>query len=303
MSWIIIALIAPFIWSIVNHVDKYLVSKYFKGGIGALMIFVGVIALPLALIIFVFSPDVFTVSIYDVALLLATGLLYNMAVLLYLDALEKEDASLVVPFWQLTPVFTYFFGLFLLSEQIEQHKIIGGVIVLFGALLLSFKKRNGKLKLRKEIFYTMIVSSVYLALGNVLFKKAAVEDFSFWTSIFWNQVGMFLFGLICFASTLYRQQFIKALKENSKTIIGVNILEQIFETIGIIVNNYAILLAPVAIIILIEYSVQPLFVFLLGIIFTLLFPRFIKEDISKKNLALKFVSILIMAVGVYLVTN
>ena len=32
MNWFLIALLPPALWSVTNHFDKYLLSKFFKGG-------------------------------------------------------------------------------------------------------------------------------------------------------------------------------------------------------------------------------------------------------------------------------
>lgn len=38
MNWFLIALIPPTVWAATHHFDKYLLSKYFKGGgVGALL--------------------------------------------------------------------------------------------------------------------------------------------------------------------------------------------------------------------------------------------------------------------------
>ncbi len=306
MSWIIIALIAPFIWSIVNHVDKYLVSKYFHGeGIGGLMIFVGIVSIPFALAILYLYPEVFSIPSAHIWVLITTGIIYNFAILFYLYALEEEDASLVVPFWQLSPVFAYMLGIMLLGETLGGMQLVGSLITLVGAVILSLELGDdSRLKLKKKAVLLMVLSSLCIALENVIFKKFSIpEDSFFWVSVFWNQVGMIVFAVGCLFIASYRQSLKKICKQNSTGVLSLNILEQIIETIGSMVNYFALFLAPAALITLVTYSAQPLFVFVLGVILTILFPRFIKEDISKKNLVLKFVSILIMAVGVYLVTK
>lgn len=266
------------------------------------MIFVGVVALPVGLALYVTNPEVMDISNIDKFSLIVSGLLYNVAVLLYLFALEKEDASSIVPFWQLSPVFAYFFGILFLDEILSVDKLLAGLIVIFGALLLTLKFRKGeKMKVNARVAFIMVLSSVFIALGYVMFKDSTSEDASFVVSMFWNQVGMFIFGLACFLIPKFRREFTNVVYQNSTGVLGLNIVEQIFEILGVVANNFALLLAPAALVILVEYSAQPMFVFLFGIIFTLLFPKFIKEDMSKRNLAIKFVSIIIMSLGIYLI--
>lgn len=304
MHWFFVALIAPFLWSLVNHIDKFILSRYFHGGgAGGLMIFIGVTALPIALLIAFFDPSVLTsVSARDISLLIGSGIFYNVAVYLYMVALEKADASYVVPFWQLTPVFAYFFGILFLNEFLSAEKLLGGAIVLLGAFLLSLNlKTKGKISIESRTVLVMLTSSALLALGYILFKDAEAVVSSFWTSMFWNQIGMLIFGVVFFLIPPFQREFLEVIRENSTAVLGLNIFEQILEVLGIIANNFAILLAPAALVILVEYTFQPLFVFALGVFLTLLAPSLVKEDISKRTLLQKCLAILIMGAGLLLV--
>ena len=302
MSWFFVALIAPLLWSLVNHCDKFILSRYFKGGgSGGLMIFSGVVGLPLAVALFIFFPEVLSVSITDALILIGTGLLYNIGVYLYLLALEHEDASYIVPFWQLVPVFSYFIGIFVLGEYISSSKILSGIVVLVGALILSIEFDRGYFRINRRTVKIMVASSLALALSYTLFKKSTIDDSSFILSMFWNQFGFFLFGALCFMVPKYRGEFLNVIDQNSSGVLGLNIVEQAVETIGVMASNFSVLLAPAALVILVEYTAQPFFVFAEGIILTILFPQFVKEDISHGNLAQKFVSIIIMAIGLYMI--
>lgn len=305
MNWFLVALGAPFVWSLVNHCDKIILSRYFKGGgSGGLMIFVGVVALPLAIIVGFINPEVLSVSSQNIFYLILSGLLYNVAVFLYLKALETEDASYIVPFWQLAPVFSYILGVIFLQEFLSSDKILASFIVILGALILSVEFKKGqKISINKGIAGIMVLSALFIACTNVFFKKSAIDDLPFIVSMFWNQIGMFIFALAFFANYKFRKEFLDVIKQNSSKVLGLNIFEQIGEVVGIVINNYAILLAPVAIVVLVEYTAQPLFVFIEGIIFTLLFPKLVHEDISRNNLIQKFVSIVIMGIGLYLISH
>ena len=70
MNWFFIALIAPFLYAITNHIDKYLISKYIKEGkVGALIMFsalFGIFALPIILVI---NPMVLNISLWQIIIL------------------------------------------------------------------------------------------------------------------------------------------------------------------------------------------------------------------------------------------
>jgi drug/metabolite transporter (DMT)-like permease len=56
MNWFLIALIGPVLWALVNHIDKYIISKYFTGrGVGSLVLFTSASGLIISLVILVFG--------------------------------------------------------------------------------------------------------------------------------------------------------------------------------------------------------------------------------------------------------
>lgn len=296
------SLIAPFLWSLLNHADKYLISKYSKEvGIGGLVVYSSLFAIFIAPIAFFLSDtSVFDLFGSEKFFLAIAGAMYSIAILFYLYALEKEDASYVVPFWLLAPVFGFLLGIIFLGETIEPIKVLGAIVVLLGAVILSIEFEQKK-KIKSIAVVLMLASALTIALSDIIYKKFA-EHVDFWPSVFWNQIGMVTFGIICLIFVAnYRRSFISSVKEGGKEIATLNIAGETIQSIAIIANNYALILAPVALVLLATYTFQPLFVFIEGILLTLFFPKISSENISKKHLIQKGVSILIMAIGVYLV--
>jgi uncharacterized membrane protein len=300
MSWFFVALVAPFLFSIVNHAEKIILSRFFRGsGSGGLMIFIGVVAVPVAIAIRIFiGPTASNLS--DSIILIGSGFLFSVASFLFLKTLEDHDASYVVPFWQLTPVFAFFFGIVLLEEYIETGKIAGSLIVICGAIFLSFNFSGKKVSFDFRSIITMTLSSLTLALSYVSFKFISIEAI-FWESLFWNQIGIALFSFVFFLVPKYREEFFISFRENSHKIMALNTAVQVVDLAGVIVANFAVRLAPAAIVILVEYSFQPLFVFLLGLIFSVLFPKFVSEDLSRRVVLQRFIAILFMTGGLLFV--
>lgn len=297
--WLSIALIAPFLWAIVNHADKYLLSKYFKnkGGVGPLMIFstlFGAIVLP---IVFYIEPKVFAISAHDVLILIVAGVLSAVAIALYLFALEVEEASVVVPFWQTIPVFGYIIGYFLFDEVFTGKQLLAGLAILLGALILVIDFQPlGKFK--TKIAGLMLLSSLIFASYEAMFRYVALEE-NFWVSVFWEHIGLVIVGiilLVCFKT--YRRGFLDILKSNSGPIISLNIGSEALTIVGNIIMNYALLLAPLAMVLLIS-SYQPVFVFLIGVALTFLLPKIHTEKMGKVELVQKIIAIAIMCIGSY----
>ncbi len=292
-------MVAPILWSVLNHVDKYLVSKFKNEvGVGGLAIFSSIFAVTLLPVVYYIDPSVVFADGKAILLLVVTGVFFSSAILCYLYALDRDDASHVVPFWFLIPVFAYVLGIFVLGEHIVTGKILASATILLGALILSLEFDEG-VRIKKQTPLLMIASSVLFAITDVVFKKFALDS-SFAVSVFWNQVGMVVFGLFClFFIKKFRHDFIKICREK-KLIWGLNLCGELVQSGATIVNFYAMLIAPVALVLVVNYTFQPLFVFAIGIFMTLFFPHISKERITKGHIIQKASALVVMTVGIYL---
>ncbi|MDO8659916.1 MAG: EamA family transporter [Candidatus Parcubacteria bacterium] len=303
MYWILLALISPILLTLVNHLDKYLLEKYFKdGGVGALMIFsslAGILVLPFAL--FFSSENVFRMPLYFIAILIIVGILSTLAVFAYLFALEDEEATVVVPFYQTIPIFSGVLGYFFLGEKITTPQMIGMFIIIAGSIILSLELDEiNNFKFKTKAVVLMLISSFLFTINAIIFKIIALES-SFWTSIFWENMGLFLTGLFIFIFfKKYRKLFLWVFKENRGKIMTFNIIGEVLVLIGNISLQYALILAPVALVLLVD-SYQPIFVLIWAFIFYFLYPKIFREKLDKKNLIKKVASILIIGLGTTIV--
>jgi drug/metabolite transporter (DMT)-like permease len=286
----------------VNHVDKYILSRYQEGrGIGAILIFSSlssIIVLPF--VAFFYRSKLFNISFIDFLALIIIGFLSASAFYFYLKAMDIEEASIVIPLFQCDPIFGYILSYFILKEALSINQILASVLVLTGIILLSFEiDADNNFRLKKKALLLVAVSSFLFALGGVLFKKLALVD-SFWISIFWQYVGLTIFGiLILIFYKKFRQDFICMISAPSLKIMSLNIMSELLYIIGGVANNFALLIAPVALVFVVN-SYQPLFVFIFGVLFTMFFPKFVSEKISQKHFLHKLISIIIILIGSFL---
>lgn len=301
-NWFLVALIAPILWSIVNHIDKYMLSKYLKDrGVGALLIFSAlssIIILPF--IAFFFYSEIFNISNYDFFILLFIGFLSAGAFYFYLMGMEAEEASIVVPLFQLIPVFGYFFGYLILGELLNTSQILSSLLIMFGIIVLAIEiDEESNLKLKTRVLYLITSSSLLFALHDTLFKKVAIIE-GFWISVFWQYVSLTVFGLlILIFIKKFRREFLSMFsKKLGGKFLLINLTSEILYIIGNLSNNFATLLAPLAIVLVVGSS-QPLFVFISAILLTIFLPKIAMEKISRKHLFHKLISILIIIIGSY----
>src|ERR1019366_1390423 len=88
--WLLFAFSGPVLWAASMHIDKYLVDKYFqKTSTAVLMVFNSVVDLLALPVIWYFIPEVFAVSPFAIAVMTASGALYVIAMLFYLQAIQS----------------------------------------------------------------------------------------------------------------------------------------------------------------------------------------------------------------------
>lgn len=300
MNWFLIALINPILLSAVNHFDKFLLSKYIKGGtVGALILFSALFAFIALPIIFLISPNVLSsVSLLQGLALMGNGGLLTLAILLYLYAMDSDEASYVVPFFELIPVFGFLLGFAILGEVLTMNQFIASITIILGSLIISVDVKTERYHLKKKLILLMVGSSFFYAINAVIFKSIASSQ-GFVDSLFWDMLGKFLLGVILFfVVKSYRTQFISLVKSNGRKIMSLNVLNEIMGIAGEISLIFAVLLAPVALVQSVG-SIQSPLVFLFGIILTLFFPHLGEESLERKVLIQKILGIAVISLGIY----
>ncbi|MBU2103589.1 DMT family transporter [Patescibacteria group bacterium] len=301
MTWFLISLIGPFLYAVTNFIDKTLLEKYFKsGGVGTLLIFSALLSALALPILFLFDTTVFSVGLFNIFVLSIVGILNVLVLFFYLKALEDEEASVTVVFYQLVPVFAYGLAFFILGETLTTLQLIAMAIVIFGTSIISFEvDTENNFKLRTKTIYYMVAASFCWALGSVIFKAVALEE-QVVRSLFWEHMMLTIIGIgLFFFVRTYREHFIVAVRENSVAIFSLNVLNETLFMAGNTIFAFAYLLGPIAVILLAE-SFQPLFAILIGVFMTVFFPRIISEKIHIKHLWQKGIAFAVTCLGTYL---
>ena len=206
--WLTLAFLGPVSWAVSTHIDKYLVDRYFRDSDTAvLMLFTALTGVALLPPIWWMEPAILEPPLIAIAVMMASGVLYMGAMLFYLRAIQGEEASVVAPLFQASTLFTFLLGYIFLHERLSAIQLLGGGLVVTGALGLSF---HGGLTMRgfkARLVLLMLGATFILAMSTVLFKFFAIRD-DFWTTTFWTFVGEGLFGILLFMRPDYRRQFI-----------------------------------------------------------------------------------------------
>jgi drug/metabolite transporter (DMT)-like permease len=300
--WLLFAFSGPILWAISTHLDKYLVERFFKHtSVGVMLIFtawMGVLLMPL---IWWYQPAVMALPTTSIALMALSGLLYMGAMFLYLQALQNEEATVVAPFFQASPLFAYILGYFILGETLSDVQMLGGALIIGGAFLLSVRLGQRRSAFKTRLVLLMLACAMALAISSLIFKMFALQD-EFWTTTFWMFGGEAVFGVGLLLIPSYRRQFMELLGKNTGALLAINGVNEVVNLGGGLSARYALLFAPLSLVQAIG-STTTMFIFLIGVALSLFVPRLGREDLSTRNLLQKGVSAVLITAGVILITR
>ena len=299
MNWFLIALIGPALWALVNHIDKYIISKYFSGrGVGSLVLFTSASGLIISVVILVFGFSHIFIRPLSAIIIGINGAILVAAFIPYLYALEKEEASWASSIYQLIPVFGYILALIFLHEQLTTLQLFASLLIVIAAVFISLDFSQ-KMKLKAKPFLFMVLSSFMIAVNALIFKIIALDE-TYWGTAFWEYIGGGIFGLLLFSFVpLYRVQFIATVKKAKTAVLSINLVSELLNIAAKLAANFASLLAPLALVWVVN-GFQPMIVFIYGVILTVFIPRLGKENISRKVVTQKLSAMVVMLVGIWL---
>jgi uncharacterized membrane protein len=302
MSWLFFAFSGPVLWAISVHLDKYLVERFFKeSNVAVLLVFTAFIGILMLPFIWFFEPSVFGPDVASIAVIMLSGILYMAAMLLYLQALQGEEASVVAPFFQASPLFGYVLAYGVLGERLSGVQMVGGALIIAGATIVSLRSGRGFGVFKLRLAMLMLACGFILAIASLIFKIFAVRV-QFWTTTFWMFVGEAAFGAALLMIRSFRREFVALLRTNTAALLSFNASNELINLGGGLGNRYALLFAPLSLVQAIG-STTTLFVFLFGMALSVACPQLGRESLSRRELAQKGIAAAFVAAGVALVTH
>jgi drug/metabolite transporter (DMT)-like permease len=298
MLWFWLSITAALLWSINNHLDKYLYERYYRDSIpGALMFLSAGLGGLFALVILVVHPVALTVPLPRVALLLLAGVLDFCYIFPYIHALMRDEASRVAPLFQVGPIFSFILAWVFLHEHLSVHELLAAITLIGGAFAINLDLDNG-LRFKKDVFGLMLVATGLFSLETFLFKYGALHV-GFWSGAFYQYLGACLSGLVlAIISRKYRQAFLGIIRANHRSVFTLSLTAEVLSTTARVSLNYASLLAPLALVTSVA-NTQPFFVIAIGILLTIFAPKFGKESITGRHLVQKLACSVIIFIGTY----
>ena len=296
MSWIVYGIVGVFLWAIANVFDKIMRASFLKSTM-PLVIGFTLVHFPLSLFLVIQNKAYLTPTNYLIPAFIS-GVAITCAIMAYIKALSREEASRVVTFFQLTPVFVLVLAAVFLKERLLVSEYLAFILLLSGGLLISIKKIKDQFHLSPAI-WLMIVSCFCAAIAQTLLKFAHALN------SFWNIFSLFYFGMgsgyfILFVlNSKARNNLFQTMK--NKVFLFLLLSSGVLSFLGFMLHNKAILTGPVTIVSTFS-SIQSFFVLVIATVLSIQFPKYIQEDKNPKVLGVKLIAILLMFMGLALLS-
>ena len=304
MSWLVFVVIAVIFDSLRIFIDNYTSDVYFKDKHAVSQkLFFGYLFTIAAIIIATISGfDFLNIPIATFALLLLAGFFHSFSGIPYYKALEIDDSTNIGIFIQLSPVLYLIFGWFLLGEAFSPLQLLAFIIILAGPLLIVFssRKRSRKIKMR-AVFYAAIYVLIDV-IGNIIFVKENLSGINFLTEIAIVFLGKGIGNLIIvYCRPKWRKRYKNVVKSSKKKVYRPMLFNFTTTVIKDFAYRGALTAAPaVAIASVASDSAEPIVIFFMGLLLTLIWPKFGREKLQKKVILVHFIATILVVIGIVL---
>jgi drug/metabolite transporter (DMT)-like permease len=312
LEWLILAFLGTVFFSGAGVLDKLLLSKCTndsKAYIVCQVLAQQLFTIPVLLIV---GPK----FMYPESLIaMLFGCLQIFPAFFYMKAMQTEEASKVSAMEYVYPVFVFIGSVFLFGEVLDLKCCAGGLLLVAGTLLLSYKKnvivsgsnsRGPKIltnlvalspTIKPFMSYWILTAIYYLSLKYLL---VSMDEWHLYT---WSSLG----GIMVVLPLLSKQSIRSEVTDffaGGGVAVGALISEEIFQFLGLIFSMFAYAIGSVTLVSSVG-ALQPILTVLLILGLGVLAPKLAKEmneRTDRRALVQKGISFLVVMMGIYFVS-
>jgi hypothetical protein len=296
--WIFIAVVSYALLALASLIDKFLLTGPLQNP-KTYVFYIGM----LGGIIFLLIPFGFLEfpALPLIALGLSTGILRTFALLALFSGLRHFEASRIVPaIGGAVPVIMAILTILLFKENdiLSPENLIAFMLLVGGTVLISIE-RHAAVTLQ-SLKYSMIAAFFFSSF--LVLSKVVYEAQTFFSGFIWILMGVFLSSLAFLAFKDVRSEVFGRKKAVPRKMSMLFIGNQAMAGGAVLLQNLAVALVPLGLLAFVGAlaGFQYAFLFFLALFLSTTFPRFLKEEISRKVLAQKVVSIVLVGTGLVL---
>lgn len=298
MSWLIVAVLAYFIFAVVFLIDKYVLVGSIKNP-KLYTFYTGV--LRVLIVVLIPFVDFKFPGVYQIILSFLAGGFFVFALLWFFKGLQLFEPSIVVPAIGGTiPVFTFLFVLIVSAgkEIPAPRDLLVLLILIYGSVLISYEKDK---KVSFESLRISLTAAFFFALFFVFAKYVYLAQ-PFLQGFIWISLGGFLTTLLFLLLKEVRDNLFGVRLKIPTETMAIFVSNQVMGAGANLLQNWAVALAPLAYVAVVNALQGVQYVFLLGlaVLLSVKFPQILKEEISREVIFRKIIAILLIGGGLVL---
>lgn len=305
MNWLVFVAINVLSDSSRIYTDNYISDVYFKGRGAMSQKYFYAIIYPLLGVLMAFCSgiDFSAAPAHVFVLFFISGLLTALAGIPYYKALESEDSTNLGIFIQLAPVLYLILGWAFLGDNISLLQLLAFVIILAAPLMIIFSTRK---RSRKVKFHAFLYAFLYVlidVIGNLIFVKESTPDLNFFSELALVFLGSGIGNLIIMlAMPKWRKRFNRVYKGSRGRVLLPLAFSCVVGVVKTITYRAALTFAPaVALASVAADSTEPIVIFFMGLILTLIWPKFGREKLDRKTILVHLAATVLVVVGIVLI--
>lgn len=303
MNWLILVAAAVVLDSLRIFIDNYVSDAHFKGtGAVSQKLFYAYAYIAVAFLAFVFLWDEVTaIPLVTILILILSGIISSVAGIFYYKVLEIDDSNNLAIFIQLAPLLYLIYD-WITGAEFSPLQLVAFVVILLAPFLIIFSSRKNarKTKIRATLLaFFYVVVSVF---GNILFVQVNSDTFSLGLVIAFIFLGKGVGNLfIIYSQPKLRNRFWSVFRKGHGRVMRPLIFNSLVGFVKDFAYRAALVTAPtVALASVVSDSSEPVVIFILGIILTLIWPKFGREKLDRKTVLVHFASTILIVIGIIL---
>ena len=302
MLWLILSLFAALAWSISMFFDNYITDELYKGKTPQSMKGVnGVFVIIFALLIYAIAqPE--PLALWQIVAFLIAGAVNSLATIPYYLGLRTEESTSAIIYFQLIPVIYLICDWALFNEQISLQQVIGFLVIIAAPFVVIFSRHHAKsrhMEIRAALFF---LGYVFLSAGSNIISTQIGGHVDYLTMFFWyllGRGGMDVLVYLC--NPKWRQRTKNVLKRHRPKLLLSCFVDQALSIAADCASRLSLIIGIAAISSVITNAAELIMTFALGIILSLIWPKFGREKLHKHVIIAHLVAVILCVIGVIII--
>jgi uncharacterized membrane protein len=298
MDWLILSVLASMLWALGTIIDKYILTKHMQDPISYQLLYVATES-PVLLLLLLFTNVSSAFPWFALGIVAGVG--HYLGLILYFKAMMIEEASRVISLFYMGPIFVLILASILLNEALTSSMTVGVVLLVLGAVSISYKRVEGKSSVISPALGLLLLCSLTLS-GYEVLTKYVLGSLDLTSYLFWEFAGFLVAGFSMFSHPKTRRRFIINIKGMSRAVLFWRFANTYMSLIALILY-FAAMSISLASLVSAATSFEPFFVLIFALLFSLFVPHVLKEDIGRRALATKALAVALIIAGAWLIAS